>query len=285
MNILFSINKNFIEHLINTVYSICNYDNDLSIFVFYYDLQDIDIMYIKNILNSKVSSIDFVKIDSKFFEDMPLTNGKCQYFGMEMYSRLICQYFLPFKISKILFLDVDIIVNGSLKNLYNTSLDDKYYACCEDVAVDLVDISNRLHYECNKYYNSGVLLINLELLRSECMELNLFIKSIHKYKDLLIYPDQDLLNLLFYDYICCIDSKYNFLVKDSNIIKIDNPVLVHFAGIAKPWLINCGRYPFKYYASYYDLLLERRQIFKFIYLFIGHFIYKICYSIYKLIKK
>ena len=88
----------------------------------------------------------------------------------------LCDY-LPKELNKILYLDCDIIARNSLKELYEIEFDKEEYCaavpdCVSDICRNNIGIDNR-----SNYYNSGVVLINLELWRKENVAEKLKIRS------------------------------------------------------------------------------------------------------------
>ena len=68
---------------------------------------------------------------------------------------------------------------------------------------------NKISNKENKYINSGVLLINLKLLR-ENQTINELKNYIYQNKDILTYPDQDILNMLYKGKFLIVSNKYNY---------------------------------------------------------------------------
>ena len=118
---------------------------------------------------------------------------------------------------KVLYLDVDTIVDGSILDLWNYNTG----AC---------PIAARVENE--GYVNSGVLLMNLQQIRAE------------KYDDRMLdllkrcrfaFPDQDVINLVFKNRIAPIPDYFNKLGRDKEAYETGKMIIRHFAGITKPW--------------------------------------------------
>ena len=191
----------------------------------------------------------------------------------EIYYRLLAIDMLPKELKTILYLDVDMIVKGSLLELYDTNLDGYAFAACNDIyselstsqpdALILLGIPSDF-----KYINSGMLLLNLDYLREHhaAADLLAYIQNSSKSNGL---PDQDALNKLFFSNIKYVPyERYNcppmlyYREPDSGLLvsypvmaayrqsqkpfppEWDNAiaeyynhaVIVHFAGTRKPWL-------------------------------------------------
>lgn len=187
---------------------------------------------------------------------------------VETYFRIVLPDVLPENIHKILYLDVDMVINSSIENLYMQDIDDAPLCACVDygMSVDCNDVETRLGVETKNYFNAGVLLINLSYWRTyhiseRCFEL------INSNPDILKYHDQDVLNFVLHrapQRIKYMDITYNFMTAliqtrvfkrvtneiQSRISQCANPTIVHFASLIKPWFQLCAN-PYKPLFLYY----------------------------------
>ncbi|WP_202799349.1 glycosyltransferase, partial [Treponema sp. JC4] len=82
------------------------------------------------------------------------------------YLRFFIEKKLPSDVHKVLYFDCDIIVVDSLMELYETDISDFSLAAAFDVECDDICRYNRLDYPFKDgYFNSGVMLINLDYWR------------------------------------------------------------------------------------------------------------------------
>lgn len=106
---------------------------------------------------------------------------------------------------RVIYLDSDTIVVGSFKDLIGIDLKNNYCAAVLDVPLpnfkDKVGFSSQ-----DNYYNSGVLLMDLDKLRKDNIQDKL-VASIDKQ---VKYADQDVLNIVLKGRILTIPPKYNF---------------------------------------------------------------------------
>lgn len=122
---------------------------------------------------------------------------------VETYYRILGISLLPEHMERILYLDVDMIIKGSLKGLYDMELGTAPFAVCEDI----YGIINGFH-EANKkrlsipasysYFNAGVMLYNLKFLR-ETNATEHILEKIYRNYERYEYNDQDVLNEMYYD--------------------------------------------------------------------------------------
>lgn len=198
-------------------------------------------------------------------------------FPIEIYYRILGIDLLPRELNKVLYLDVDLIVKKSIRKLYDIDISGYAFGACEDIfgQINGLDIENhkRLSIPADyKYFNSGVLLMNLEYLRQNG-QVNCILQNIFDNFERYYYVDQDVLNELYQDNFKYLDwSLYNctpsiyyldqkaisegslhFLSYDeilglinSNQFDIsrylnltsqiyENAFIIHYVGNSKPW--------------------------------------------------
>lgn len=190
--------------------------------------------------------ISFIDIENNDLGNCPVKKG--DHVSIAAYYRIFAPQLLPQNIDKILYLDGDIIINGSINNLYNTNIDNNAFGAVIDEDYLGEKKYTRLEIPFNKsYINSGVLLINLKYWR----KYNLVDKCLAYTKnnqERIVLHDQDVLNAVLFDKIKLLPITYNFqtgfLYK---ITKLDNdkrielqnclytPIIIHYTGPCKPW--------------------------------------------------
>ena len=116
---------------------------------------------------------------------------------------------LPKNFDKILYLDCDTIINGSVKELYDTDISEYALGACIDEG-----FYNEEHYKhlCYSkkypYINSEVILFNLKYWR-ENKVVNKCLEYIANNTDRVKFHDQDTLNAILHKEIKHIPIKYN----------------------------------------------------------------------------
>jgi len=123
------------------------------------------------------------------------------------------------QLSRIVSLDVDTIVDGDISSLWKLDLEDNYFA-----AVQEYESKNRPYGD--TYFNVGVMIQNLDLLRSSGMSDRLMTAvNTEKFK----YVEQDCINLNCEGKILDLPVKFN----DSFCCgHRDNALIIHYAGYA-----------------------------------------------------
>ena len=182
---------------------------------------------------------------------------ECRGITKAAYTRLILHRLLP-DLDKLIYSDIDVVFNKSLRELYDTELGDYMMAACIDPLMNRQDRwdlrlekykywKDYLYNAKFNYYSSGLLLLNLKELRNKNFES--MIKDIVEIN--LEYQDMDIINIAINNKIKPLSNKYcvlTGLIKDgyektfklgiipSRYFKdvYDDPVIFHFAG-KKPW--------------------------------------------------
>ena len=148
-------------------------------------------------------SIDIFSIDKQRFKDLTVNER----FPISMYYRFLLPEILT-KESKVLYLDCDIIVRHSLRELYDTSLDGKALAAVVAQSCDDIVWTNQLKLK-SPYFNSGVLLMNLNYWRQND-SFNKLVSWVATNPDKCMLPDQNALNSIFDGYVKYLDYTYNY---------------------------------------------------------------------------
>lgn len=219
----------------------------------------------KKIQKKYHTTITFVEVDAKLFDNFPLQGT---YWSRATYYRLYAAQLLPKEISRVLYLDCDMIVDGSLGELWNTDLRDRSVAVVSDVQYHFPEHSIRMNLpKDNKYFNAGMLLINVDYWREHNL-LDQFLLCIKEYGERLKFNDQDVLNKVLLDSKVHVDLKWNFITvayyhaffdqlpeKDkSEVLKI-SPIIIHYTGPwVRPWMTDYYLYPFAKHWEHYKKL-------------------------------
>lgn len=186
-----------------------------------------------------------VTVNSKLFEDAPVTKQ----YPQEMYYRLLAPQLLPGDVHRVLYLDPDTLVINPLRPLWETDLGGNIFAAASHKGkTELVSGINqvRLGTE-SKYFNSGVLLIDLDAARREVVPKEIF-AYVERHARELVLPDQDVLNALYGERTLELDDavwnydarNFNtYLLRSGGECDLDwvlaHTAVLHFCGKTKPW--------------------------------------------------
>jgi lipopolysaccharide biosynthesis glycosyltransferase len=152
-------------------------------------------------------------------------------------------------LEKVLYLDIDILIQGDVGELYDLNLGENVFAgkrtrlktwanmirpitraTLHFAPEKAWDIRKRLHDKADltsRTFNAGILVLNLKLMRAE----NFTVEHMYLVEQCRM-NDQDVFNIYSRDRVLEIDSEWNHVPsQDFNA----SPKIIHWAGPAKPW--------------------------------------------------
>ena len=256
MNIFFAVNDDYVKYLLVALLSILknNVEEKIHFYIISKDITEESknkIGLLRKIYSN--FEIKYLVPGMSLFKDLKLN---IEYITIETYFRYIIADLVP-DISKCLYLDADIVVNGKLKDFYDTDIENFYCAGVEDLFINGICYKKEIGFtDDDLYVNAGVLLINLENIRKDNMISKLFYNNL-QLKDKITYQDQDVINITFKNKILEANSIYNFtgtnVRREKN--KRKSAVIIHYTGERKPWMNNC-RNKMKFLWRYYNDLVN-----------------------------
>lgn len=182
---------------------------------------------------------------------------------------------------KVLYLDTDVIVEKSLRPLWECDIDDAVAAVVLDPGEHNLwkcHIIDELRFEPERYFNAGVLLMNLRLMRENSIG-RLAMEWLLDNPDKALFSDQTALNVLLKGKVKYLPAKYNLqhghhlcydgeneLRRTPELEEArNNPVIIHFTNY-KPWQkIGISGLPknknrFLYYRDIYPKTSVRKRL-------------------------
>lgn len=185
--------------------------------------------------NEDYCQINFVNINERIKKIAELHTR--DYYTNAIYYRLFIAD-LFYEYDKALYLDADIIVLDDISKLFNNNINDYYLgAICDDVANSCKEFKDytlfALGVESSKYFNSGILVMNLKKLREDRIY-DKFVNMLSIVK-FIVAPDQDYLNVICKNKVKYLDKSWNRSPLFINSSEIEKPKIVHFKLTAKPW--------------------------------------------------
>lgn len=163
------------------------------------------------------------------------------------FFRLELPELLP-DLNRLIYLDCDVVVLDDISKMWKLDLNGHPLGAIGD-RVGL-DRRRNMNLKPERYFNAGVLLMDLELMRQR--------EAVKKYNQLWLskeseikVADQGLLNLFFTDDFAMLPQKWNIINSvyrnppvpgmysvDEVVEAIKDPGIVHFTGSHKPWLLR-----------------------------------------------
>jgi lipopolysaccharide biosynthesis glycosyltransferase len=178
---------------------------------------------------------------------------------LSTYYRLLISDLLPPKLSKVLYLDCDLVVEGSLAELWRTDVSRHPLAAVQDMIVPYVsspwglpDFRELGFVESTKYFNAGVLLVNLERWRADHVGEAAIRYAEDNYQRLRFW-DQEALNAVLAGRWLELPLNWNLTIltrdfpppdkvpcsPDEYETLVSGPRITHFLSSVKPWHPAC----------------------------------------------
>lgn len=197
--------------------------------------------------------ICYHQLDREYFEKVAETAfGKEKKVSVGTLYRLKIDEILPV-CSKVIYLDSDVIVNMDLSALWRINVDNYFCAAVRDVSSTRNKWKNRsafrkMNIETAGYFNAGVLLLNLDVIRHKMSLWNSAMYFFEKYGRNSLFFDQDALNSLLQKKTKFLSDDYNFIpvaINTNNLCE-EKKAIIHYAG-PKPWSYRCSSYDWLYW--------------------------------------
>lgn len=202
------------------------------------------------------SSVRLLAVPRKLVDPFPH-----EHFHESCWYRVLLPTLLP-ELSRIIHLDADIVVLASLRDLWDTDLGGQYFAAAINPLYPFnPDRARELGLAPTEYLNSGVLLMDLEQMRSQAV-----IQQILSYAQAHPHnwwPEQDALSAVCRGHWRRLHARWNVqptlydlstarLPLDPTEVAqaVQHPAIVHFIGPLKPWTYLC-RHPLRHWYAHY----------------------------------
>ena len=256
ISICMATDDNYAQHAGVTIASILTNaapSDKLKIYILHKNLSKKNIAKLKQLKSIRNFELAFRNVGTDTVNHLKLNHKELT---LAAWFRLFIPELCPDCKNKILYMDVDMIVLKSLKELWNTNLN----GYCAAVVDDFTEIDGKYEYKKNvlklpppyRYFNSGLILFNLQ----QCAKDKIFDNAIkfgleNSYK--LKFEDQDTLNVVMYGKLLYLPIKYNLqngnprkvflspkrytvlkFAYQSCIEAFKDPVIIHYVS-NKPW--------------------------------------------------
>lgn len=275
MNIFYTADNNFVPQLGAGICSVCESNQAVEEIVFYIGCLRIspeDQSKLARLAQRYQREIHFIEIEnltSLIGCDLD-TSG----WNTVILARLLIDRLLPESVDRVLYLDGDTIVRGSLEELWQTDMGSCVVGASIEPTVNR-QRKNALGLNELHYFNSGVLLIDLKQWRASGTGTRI-LSYYTKNNGQLVANDQDAINGALAGEIHVLSPKYNFynifwyypyrvlckleapspyVSKEVFQDAMDHPVIIHYLGEDRPWRRgNTHRYTgdFQHYLSLTD---------------------------------
>lgn len=276
INILFSSDDNYAQHLGASVYSLLSNNKEFSEINVYIIDNGISETNRKNLatIESEFANAKFIYIDFTDWKNKLSLNMSWN-ISISAYARLFVDSMLPKTVDRLLYLDCDMIVCGSLAPMWTTDLNGKVLGAVQDTIGDVTKSAVGLVPE-DRYFNSGMLLIDMEAWRAQDMD-NKCLSFINDHNGNVTHHDQGVLNgvlrnnwhllnvennLMTIHYVMSYGKTLNYFGEHASFYRESEveaaklkPVILHYTPsfTTRPWVGNCA-HPLK--NKYWEVLAK-----------------------------
>ena len=124
MIVVCATDDNFIQHCSIMLVSLLINNRDVEIFVLTEGLKQENMNIIRTEVERYDGIVRFLQVDSEAVEKFPMPQSAgLTHISRATYYRLLISDLLPENIHKAIYLDCDIVINGSLQELWDMKLD------------------------------------------------------------------------------------------------------------------------------------------------------------------
>ena len=236
MDVLCACDRRFLPHTATMLCSLLEHNPGSQIHLFHGPAMGNGLEKLKAVVTNYRGEIAVYEMTAKDLQYLRVD----KWASSANYYRLLAPRILPAGIKKILYLDSDVIVRHSLSDLWDTDLRDLALGAVEEfywhpASPDHIQLPTGA-----KYFNSGVMLINLDYWRRNnvCERALAFIRE---NPGKVNYWDQDALNVLLVGHWISLPALWNAQGEalPPRRPPVD-PAIAHFAGEVKPWHLTLG---------------------------------------------
>ena len=236
MNFLYCFDNNFNLQALNSINSIINNSKskNLSFYIIHDSPSDFS-----NLLDKYLSDYKNIIAIFKFdFDTIDFTKITDAHVSKATYFRLFFQKYLPEDIEFITYVDSDIIclrdpetdVKEAIKKINKNNL--LLGAISEGKGTKNNQI--RLDMKSDKYFNAGVMIINLKEWRAK-IQISKILYLMEKLREKIVWWDQDILNVLIDGDYLNLKNDLNKKTSDFDNMPEKSVIFVHYSGKGKPW--------------------------------------------------
>ena len=261
LNIVCTIDESYVQHCGVMLCSLFwnNRQSKFNIYLLTDGLSDFSAKRLSNLCARFGHHFIVKQVDASLLQNARISD----HVSLASYYRVFIPRLLPEELDIALFLDSDIIVRGSISEFYSQSLENFTHAAVRSPFAER-EVERLEMPDGSRYFNAGVLLLNLDLWRAENLSERI-LNYINSYPEKLVWWDQDALNAVLQGRWYPCPAKWNategffhnFPATELGVGQPEydeaarNPRIVHFSGGHKPWMPGLD-HPFK--AEYYKYL-------------------------------
>ena len=239
INVCFASNDGYAPYMGTAIASLLSNaedDENINIYIISENINDLNKQKLLSLKKIRDCNISFLEPKEEIFKYISKYNMKAN----STWFRLSIPSLIP-NAEKIVYLDGDMIINSSLRELFSDDMEDYYAYVVEDIMDKIDDVKGPIGFsKTDKYFNAGFLMINNKLWIKDNLE-EKFYNAVDT-MPILGYKDQDILNYCLKNRVKFIDKKWDFLDNKSCYkeisINLNDINIIHCIG--KPWKKECN---------------------------------------------
>lgn len=248
MNLLLTLDENYLmpcKVMLNSFFTSNSNEADVTVYLLHSAIPAEKLKELSDFCSCFGAKLRSIAVDAALFENAPTSRR----YPKEMYYRLLSPLILPQELNRVLYLDPDMLIINPLRPLWELNLYGKTFAAASHTG--LTEMANEINNvrldTAHEYFNSGVMLIDLNAARKLVTAEDIF-ACVSEHEKELILPDQDVFNILYGSQTMPVDDVvWNYDVRnyskylirstgrhDMNWV-MQNTAVLHFCGKNKPW--------------------------------------------------
>lgn len=240
LTFVYCFDENYYNQGFSSIISLLDTSSEKINIVIIYNL-DSKRIKIPQVINNH-RSLEKIEIFQFLDNNYNFPNLNNNHISAATYYRLFMDNYISNDIKTIFYIDADVIFLKDPINLLKKSRDNLINsnfviaARTEKYPTDNQnEVFKRLKID-KKYFNAGVLIINLQLWREQKIQEKL-VNKMKAISNLIIHWDQDVMNSYFNGNYKELDKSLNFDSSDFNDVNDDVKIL-HYIGSNKPWYMS-----------------------------------------------
>ena len=230
INVCLACDDNYSKYagvVIASILANANTEDNLTFYILDGGIAQENKQKIQELKSIKDCEINFIEIDESLFEEYKKVKTH-KYITLAACYRLKLPSLLS-NISRVIYLDCDVVVNQSIKPLFNKNMQGFPLAGVKDTKKKITKTNPT-------YVNSGMLVMDLDNMRKQNLE-EKFLQWTKEHINTIKTGDQEIINEVCRGNILVIEDEWN--VQSSNFTNrssyTNTPKIVHFTAVNKPW--------------------------------------------------
>lgn len=258
MNIVLATDNGYIQHCAVTMTSIVCHNQNVNFYIVTESLSEENKKILGDIASKANCTLSYCYVDSSIVSQLPMpSDNTLSHISVATYYRLFLAELLPENVDKVLYLDCDIIVRGSLEPLWNTDIANfanaavfQHDSAMTQFCLDRLRIPNR-----DGYFNAGMQLLNISYWRNNKIQ-SAFMDYLRHNRSNILFHDQDIMNAVLHGNTVKLSMHWNMFLSErptkeisvlGNMVDLqtlqdvwDNSVIIHYTSSIKPWKFMCN---------------------------------------------